>query len=154
MKLTTCSFFKSIDTLREKLQIKSEALNMLAKQIELCNKEKSEHKRLIDQLYDKNLALKKSLYFKENEVMEDAFDMSSKVPHSVTFNSALNLEQHRKPIKKETSKNRLSIPLFTKLSPNTSSTCLFNEAESEDYMKILKDLVKTLQKEKSDLKQK
>lgn len=131
---------------------------MLAKQIELCNKEKSEHKRLIDQLYDKNLSLKKSLFFKENEVMEDAFETGSSISHSATFNSATSLgqqqQQQRRAVKKENSKALLSIPLFNKLSPNASSTCLFNEAESEDYMKILKDLVKTLQKEKSDLKQK
>ncbi len=47
----------------------------------------------------------------------------------------------------------LKLPLFNKLSPNTSQTSLFSDAESEDYMKILKDLVKTLQKEKHDLKQ-
>lgn len=128
---------------------------MLAKQIEMCNKEKSEHKRLIDQLYDRNLSLKKSLYFKENEVMEDAFETGSNISHSATFNSATSLgQQQRNAVKKENSRALLSIPLFNRLSPNTSSTCLFNEAESEDYMKILKDLVKTLQKEKSDLKQK
>jgi hypothetical protein len=62
---------ESPETLREKLQIKSEALNLLGKQLELCNKEKIEYKRLIDTLYDKNLLLKKSIYFKENEVDAD-----------------------------------------------------------------------------------
>lgn len=142
----------SIETLREKLQIKSEALNLLAKQIELCNKEKSEHKRLVDTLYDKNLSLKKSLYFKENEVIEDNFESHSSVPHSATFNSALNHEQQRNP--KNNNSKLLAIPVFNKFSPNSSSTNLFSDTESEDYMKILKDLVKTLQKEKLDLKQK
>lgn len=128
----------SIETLREKLQIKSEALNLLAKQIELCNKEKSEHKRLIDTLYDKNLSLKKSLYFKENEVIEDQ-ELNLRSNHGQTKNNGSKL---------------LTLPLFNKLSPNTSSTNLFSETESEDYMKVLKDLVKTLQKEKLDLKQK
>ena len=57
-----------METLKEKLQIKSEALNLLSKQLELCNKEKMDYKQLIDTLYDKNLSLKKSLYFKQNQV--------------------------------------------------------------------------------------
>lgn len=144
----------SIDTLREKLQIKSEALNLLAKQIELCNKEKSEHKRLIDTLYDKNLSLKKSLYFKENEVIEDD-PQNSSLSHSATFNSVLNHDHNkRKNVSNFNSSKLLTIPLFNKLSPNASATSLFSDTESEDYMKVLKDLVKTLQKEKFDLKQK
>ena len=130
---------KSIETLREKLQIKSEALNLLAKQIELCNKEKTEYKRLIDTLYDKNLSLKKSLYFKENEV-----EYADNLHDSSSFNSALNNNKQRKQNSK----------FFNKLSPNSSTTTLFSDIESEDYMKILKDLVKTLQKEKHELIQK
>jgi Txe/YoeB family toxin of Txe-Axe toxin-antitoxin module len=123
--------------LREKLQIKSEALNLLAKQIEICNKEKTEYKRLIDTLYDKNLTLKKKLYFKENEV-ED----SNELADSSSFNSAFS---QKKLAKKDTN---------IQLSPNNSTSTLFTDIESEDYMKILKDLVKSLQKEKYDIIQK
>jgi len=73
--------------------------------------------------------------------------------HSATFNSALSITSKSKQIRHQQGSSLLKIPLFNKLSPDTSQTSLFSDAESEDYMKILKDLVKTLQKEKHELKQ-
>jgi hypothetical protein len=135
------SSFKSIETLKEKLQIKSEALNLLGKQVELCNKEKLESKRLIDTLYEKNLALKKMLYLKQNQFdghEDDLFDFG---PSGHLTN--LNNTKHKK-----TSSNKL----FTLRNSNVNS--IFNEIDSEDYVKVLKDLTKSLQKEKYDLEQK
>ena len=99
-----------MESLREKLQIKSEALNLLAKQLELCNKEKVEYKRLIDVLYDKNLSLKKSLYFKENEVDENFFPTE-------------NSNQSTKP--------RKEAKITKSLSPYSSANCLLNDIDSE-----------------------
>lgn len=45
---------------------------MLGKQLEMCNKEKNEYKKMIDTLYDKNLSLKKMLYLQQNHVAGDA----------------------------------------------------------------------------------
>jgi hypothetical protein len=85
---------ESIDVLREKLQIKSEALNLLGKQLELCNKEKQEYKQLIDMLYDKNLTLKKNVYLlKENNNLDilDDENFLSETNHSNTPNlSSIN----------------------------------------------------------------
>ncbi|CAF1040162.1 unnamed protein product [Brachionus calyciflorus] len=106
---------ETIETLREKLLIKSESLKLLSRQLEQCNKEKNDYKRLIDQLYDKNLSLKKTLFFKENSTSNTQND----------FNN--NLE---------------------------SNSSLFNDIDTDDYTKVLKDLVKSLQKEKSELIQK
>lgn len=127
-------------------------MNLLAKQIEICNKEKFDHKRLIDTLYDKNLSLKKSLYFKENEAHEENSESFFGIKPSLTYNS-LSLKQRKSNNKVDTDRF-LNIPLFNKHSPNESTNSLFSDTESEDYMKILKDLVKTLQKEKYELKQK
>lgn len=134
--------FKSIETLKEKLQIKSEALNLLGKQVELCNKEKLEAKRLIDTLYEKNLALKKMLYLKQNQFDGNEDDLFDFGPTGHLTISSNNTKQ-----KKSTS-NRL----FTLRNSNVNS--IFNEIDSEDYVKVLKDLTKSLQKEKYDLEQK
>lgn len=97
---------ETIETLQEKLNLKTESLQLINRQLEQSNKEKNEYKRLIDQLYEKNLSLKKTLYFKENSPEEG------------------NLE---------------------------SSSSLFSDIDCDDYTKVLKDLVKSLQKERSDL---
>ena len=89
---------------------------MLGKQLELCNKEKIEYKRLIDTLYDKNLLLKKSIYFKENQI--DAEDEN--------FFSAKD-----DPTSKLNKGNKLNIPNISSISPNNSTNCLFNDIDSE-----------------------
>ena len=136
--------------MREKLKIKSEALNLMSKQLELCNKEKLEYKRLIDTLYDKNLSLKKSLYFKQNQVDaedENFFQLNS-MPLVGMKNMSTSSNNHSDKSKNNKYLNPISV------SPNSSTTALFSDIDSEDYMKILKDLIKTLQKEKHDLIQK
>jgi hypothetical protein len=72
--------------LREKLQIKSEALSLLGKQLELCNKEKQEYKSLVDVLYEKNLQLKKNIYLLKEKNQLDRFDDE----YSETFTIDLN----------------------------------------------------------------
>ena len=126
---------KSIETLRDKLMIKSEALNLLAKQIELCNKEKTDYKRLIDTLYDKNLTLKKSLYFRENEVNTTTINNNK---NNENNNNALNSKHMQKNVptifaSKNNNKQQ-------QLSPNASQTSLFSESESEDYMKVINNM--------------
>ncbi|RNA12614.1 coiled-coil domain-containing protein [Brachionus plicatilis] len=101
---------ETIETLQQKLHIKTESLQLLNRQLEQCNKEKTEYKRLIDQLYEKNLSLKKTLFFKENS------------PEQGDYSS--NLE---------------------------SSSSLFSDIDCDDYTRVLKDLVKSLQKERSEL---
>jgi hypothetical protein len=144
---------QSLDSLREKLQIKSEALNLLGKQLELCNKEKIEYKRLIDTLYDKNLTLKKTLYFKENDV--DANDeniMHTTLTSSVSMTNSDISKKHTKLL---TSSGIGARKLINKSASGLiAGNTLFNDIDSEDYMRILKDLIKTLQKEKSDITQK
>jgi len=113
----------------------------LGKQVELCNKEKLEAKRLIDTLYEKNLALKKMLYLKQNQFdgnEDDLFD----------FNSTGHLTSSNNSKQKKSASNRL----FTLRNSNVNS--IFNEIDSEDYVKVLKDLTKSLQKEKYELEQK
>jgi hypothetical protein len=144
---------ESPETLREKLQIKSEALNLLGKQLELCNKEKIEYKRLIDTLYDKNLLLKKSIYFKENEVDADDENFFHDNNHL-----SLRLNNSNKHGKKNINNNSLNsnkkLTIANSKSPSNSTNRLFNDIDSEDYVKILKDLIKLLQKEKFELIQK
>ncbi len=106
--------------MREKLRIKSEALNLLARQLEQCNKEKIEYKQMIDTLYDKNLSLKTALYYRENEVdvIDENFGSNINNNNSFSFNSAAN--KHRKL---KSSKS------FTPMNP--PSITLFNDADSE-----------------------
>ena len=114
---------QSIESLREKLQIKSEAINLLGKQLELCNKEKLEHKKLIDTLYDKNLSLKKSLYFKENRVDaedENFFELKNQ-PSDMSSNT--NPAKHKK--------NNTHLNLSNSTSPNISTASLFNDIDSD-----------------------
>ncbi len=119
----------------------------MSKQLELCNKEKLEYKRLIDTLYDKNLSLKKSLYFKQNQV--DAEDENFFQLNSMPLVGMKNMNTDSNHHHLNKSKNK-----YLNHSPNSSTTALFSDIDSEDYMKILKDLIKTLQKEKHDLIQK
>ena len=132
------------------LKIKSEALNLMSKQLELCNKEKLEYKRLIDTLYDKNLSLKKSLYFKQNQV--DAEDENFFQLNSMPLVGMKNMSSSSNNHSDKSKNNKYLNPIS--VSPNSSTTALFSDIDSEDYMKILKDLIKTLQKEKHDLIQK
>jgi hypothetical protein len=111
--------------LREKLQIKSEALNLLSKQLDICNKEKIEYKRLIDTLYDKNLLLKKNLYFKENQIDaddENFFD-TKKDTHSTNRGNQTS--------SKLGNSNKLAVLNMSSISPNNSTSCLFNDIDSE-----------------------
>ena len=104
------------------MQIKSEAINLLGKQLELCNKEKLEYKKLIDTLYDKNLSLKKSLYFKENQVDaedENFFELKNK---TADLGSSSGHAKHKK-------NNHLSLSNST--SPNISTASLFNDIDSD-----------------------
>ena len=110
--------------MREKLQIKSEALNLLGKQLDLCNKEKIEYKRLIDTLYDKNLLLKKNLYFKENQIDaddENFFDIKKDI-------STTRLNDTSSKLNKS---NKLTVSNISSISPNNSTNCLFNDIDSD-----------------------
>ena len=101
--------------------------------MELCNKEKVEYKRLIDTLYDKNLLLKKSLYFKENQVdAEDENFFNTNIgEHSITSHRLTETS-------KQTKTNKLTIP--NSISPNNSTNCLFNDIDSE----VIKDFRKNV----------
>jgi hypothetical protein len=116
--------FKSSEALREKLKIKSEALNLLGKQLESCNKEKIEYKRLIDTLYDKNLSLKKSLYFKQNQVdaEDENFFQLNAMPLAPSKSSNFLDDRHLKSSKKYQANS---------ISPNNSTATLFNDIDSE-----------------------
>jgi hypothetical protein len=116
---------KSIETLREKLKIKSEALNLLGKQLDLCNKEKIEYKRLIDTLYDKNLLLKKNLYFKENQIDADDENFFNNKKDTISTN---RLTEASSKINKS---NNLTVSNISSISPNNSTNCLFNDIDSE-----------------------
>ncbi len=120
-----CLWKKSIETLREKLKIKSEALNLLGKQLDLCNKEKIEYKRLIDTLYDKNLLLKKNLYFKENQIDADDENFFSNKKDTISTN---RLTESSSKINKS---SNLTVSNISSISPNNSTNCLFNDIDSE-----------------------
>ena len=111
--------------MREKLKIKSEALNLLGKQLDLCNKEKIEYKRLIDTLYDKNLLLKKNLYFKENQIDADDENFFSNKKDTIPTN---RLTESSSKINKS---NNLTVSNISSISPNNSTNCLFNDIDSE-----------------------
>jgi hypothetical protein len=111
--------------LREKLKIKSEALNLLGKQLDLCNKEKIEYKRLIDTLYDKNLLLKKNLYFKENQIDADDENFFNNKKDTISTN---RLTEASSKINKS---NNLTVSNISSISPNNSTNCLFNDIDSE-----------------------
>ena len=129
------STFKSVDGLREKLQIKSESLNLLGKQLELCNKEKLEYKRLIDMLYDKNLSLKKNLYLiKESNQIENLMDDENNFFASLNSNTNNNRQSssNNKLQSNSVSNINLSKSADNKgLSPNSSINSLINDIDSE-----------------------
>lgn len=155
---------ESVETLHEKLVIKSEALNLLGKQLELCNKEKNEYKRLIDTLYDKNLALKKELYYQQQNQIDpedENFLHLAKSGSLFSGSSSPNTKTNSKSPPPPQSHGFL-LKAHRSKKPSSSNTAidarstssLFNDIDSEDYMKILKDLIKTLQKEKCEVIQK
>ena len=123
---------KSIEALREKLHIKSEALNMLGKQLEMCNKEKIEYKKMIDTLYDKNLSLKKMLYLEQNHV--DPEDENNLLYASGSLfsgtTSPVNVGKQAKQPRSQ--KSALKAPYLTKSSVDTRSIpSLFNDIDSD-----------------------
>lgn len=126
--------FKSMEALREKLQIKSEALNMLGKQLEMCNKEKIEYKKMIDTLYDKNLSLKKMLYVQQNHV--DAEDENNLLYASGSlFSGTTSPNTNTATVKQANSKSRnqkLSHKNQYLTSVDTRSIpSLFNDIDSD-----------------------
>lgn len=127
---------------------------MLGKQLELCNKEKNEYKRLIDTLYDKNLSLKKTLYYQQQQGQMDADDESSLLhmtasgslfsgvssPGSAqvkanTASTALNAKsQHHFLLRSPKSNPKKSSSATAGSATDTRSTsCLFNDIDSEVY---------------------
>jgi hypothetical protein len=122
---------KSVEILREKLVIKSEALNLLGKQLELCNKEKNEYKRLIDTLYDKNLFLKKSLYFKENQVDPEDENFLHLANSGFLFSSSATSSAKQSQQQLQTSKSNKSKKSALQTPDTRSTSCLFNDIDSE-----------------------
>ena len=132
-QLDVTLFAKSVESLREKLKMKTDALQLLGKQLELCNKEKSEHMRLIDTLYDKNLSLKKSLYFKQNQAdaTRDLPATTHETHETHFFFQTTAIAADKPTSKADKSVNKKKPTPVSHLSPASSSNALFNDIDSE-----------------------
>lgn len=106
---------------------------MLGKQLEMCNKEKIEYKKMIDTLYDKNLSLKKMLYLEQNHV--DPEDENNLLYASGSLfsgtTSPINVGKQAKQ-QQRSQKSTLKAPYLTKSTVDTRSIpSLFNDIDSD-----------------------